>query len=72
METFLLALIIDASTPGIPAWEGTVDLSLFKIYGDMIEGLWPIAVICAISLLCTAVWLLAAGAHLRSGSHGSG
>ena len=53
--------------PSGPAWEGAVDLSLDRIYGDTIEALLPVAIICAVSLVCTAVWLLAAGAHLRSG-----
>jgi len=30
--------------------------------GDMIEALLPVAIVCVVSLLCTAVWLLAAGA----------
>ena len=53
--------------PGGPAWEGAVDPSLYRVYGDTIEGLLPVAIICGVSLVCTAVWLLAAGAHLRSG-----
>jgi hypothetical protein len=54
--------------PGGPAGEGAVDPSLYRVYGDMIEGLLPVAIVCVVSLLGTAVWLLAAGAHLRSGS----
>ena len=40
---------------------------VYGLYGDMIEALLPVAIICMLSLLCTALWLLAAGAHLRSG-----
>ena len=61
-----LSWITDFSLPGSPAWEGAVDLSFHSIYGDMIEALLPVAIVCAVSLLWTAVWLLAAGAHLRS------
>ena len=40
------------------------------IFDDMIDVLLPMAIICAASLLCTAVWLLVIVAYLwsRSGS----
>jgi hypothetical protein len=58
---------IDFPNPSGPAWEGAVDLSLRGMYGDMIEALLLVAIVCALCLLCTAAWLLVAGAHLRSG-----
>jgi len=67
MAMSLLSLIIDSPTPSNFAWEGTVDLSLFTIHGDVSEALLIVGIICAVSLLGTAVWLLAGGAHLRSG-----
>ena len=66
MAMLLLSLMVDSPTPSNFAWEGTVDLSLFTVYGDMIEGVVPVAIICAISLLCTALWLVAVRTHLRS------
>jgi len=60
-------IVTNSPVPGGPAWEGAVDLSMHRMYGDTIEALLPVAVVCAVSLLCTAMWLLAAGAHLRSG-----
>jgi len=62
-----LSWITDFPLPGGPAWEGPDDLFLHGVYGDMIEALLPVAIVCAVSVLCTGVWLLAAGAHLRSG-----
>lgn len=59
-------IVTSSPIPGGLAWEGAVDPSLYRIYGDMIEALLPVGIVCAVSLLCTAVWLLAAGAHLRS------
>jgi hypothetical protein len=59
-------IVTTSPVPGDPAWEGAVGLSLDGVYGDMIEALLPVAIICAVSLVCTAVWLLAAGVHLRS------
>ena len=67
MALFLLSLRIDFLIPGGPASEGPVDLPLYGLYGNMIEALLPVAIICAGSLFCTAVWLLVAGSHLRSG-----
>jgi len=61
-----LSLIPELPISGSPVWEGTVDPSLYRVYCDMIEALLPVAIVCAVSLLCTAVWLLAAGTHLRS------
>jgi hypothetical protein len=64
--------IIDLASPGSPTWGGSTDLSPFGIYGDVTEALLPVAMVCAVSLLGTAAWLLAVGAHLRSGvSHGA-
>ena len=63
-----LPLIMDFPLPGGHAWEGAVDPSLYRLYGDMIEAVLPVAIVCAVSLLGTAVWLLAAGAHLRPAS----
>ncbi len=60
-------IVTNLAIPGGPAWEGDIDPSLYRVYGDMIAALLPVAIVCAVSLLCTAVWLLAAGAHLRSG-----
>lgn len=62
-----LPLMTDFPIPGSPTWQGAVDPSLYGVYGDMIQALLPIVIVCAVSLLCTAVWLLAAGAQLRSG-----
>jgi hypothetical protein len=65
-----LPLITDFPLPGNPAWEGVVDASPYRVYGDMVEALLPVGIVCAASLLCTAMWLLAAEAHLRSkGGH---
>jgi hypothetical protein len=62
--------ITDFPLPGGPAWRGVVDASPYRVYGDMVEALLPVAIVCAVCLLCTAVWLLVAGAHLRSkGGH---
>ena len=58
-----LPLITDFPLPGGPAWEGNVEPSLDRIYGGIIEALLPVAIVCAVSLLCTGVWLLAAGAY---------
>jgi hypothetical protein len=72
MATFLLSLRMDFPIPGGPAWEGAVDPFLNRVYGDMTEALLPVATVCAVSLLCMTVWLLAVGAHLRSGGgHGA-
>jgi hypothetical protein len=49
----------------IKRWQGAADPSLYGVYGDMIEALLPVVIICAVSLLGTAVWLLAAGAYPR-------
>ena len=62
-----LPLGMDSPNPSGSAWEGSVDLSLYGIYGNMTEALLPVAIICVVCLLCTAVWLLAVGVHLRSG-----
>lgn len=61
------SLIMDLPIPSSSAWEATVDPSLHGVYADMMEALLPVATVCAVSLLGTAVWLLAAGACLRSG-----
>ena len=67
MAMLLLSLMVDSPTPSNFAWEGTVDLSPYGLYGAITEAVLPVGIICAVSLLGTAVWLLAAGAHLRSG-----
>jgi hypothetical protein len=59
-------LITDSPILQGPAWEGVVNLSFPGIQADMIEALLPVAIVCAVSLLCTAMWLSATGAHLRS------
>jgi hypothetical protein len=46
--------------------EGIVDPSLSRVRGDMIEALLPVVIVCVVSLLGTAVWLLATGARLGS------
>jgi hypothetical protein len=61
------SLIACFPIPSGPAREGAVALSLDGIHGDVIEALLLVATVCGVSLLCTAVWLLAAGAHLQSG-----
>ncbi len=61
-----LPLITDFPIPRNPAWESVVNLSFPGIHADMIEALLPVAIICAVSLLGTTVWLLAAGARLWS------
>ena len=47
-----------------PGRAGEWGLSLS--YGNMIEDLWPVAIVCAVSILCTSLWLLAAGVYLRA------
>ena len=58
-------IVTDFPIPSSSAWQGADDPSLYGIYGDMIEALSPVAIVCVVSLLCTAVWLLAAGAYPR-------
>jgi len=58
--------ITDSPIAQGPSWEGAVGLPFDGVYANMIAALLPVAIICVISLLGTAVWLLAAGAHLRS------
>jgi hypothetical protein len=64
-----LLWISDFPIPGGPAWQGDVNLSLDRIYGDMMGGLFAVAIVSAASILCTAIWLLVVRAHLRS-AHG--
>jgi hypothetical protein len=40
------------------AVQSTDEPFLDGFYGDMIEALLPVAIVCATSLLCMAVWLL--------------
>ncbi len=61
------SLITDLPIPSNSPGEATVDPSLHGVYGDRIVALLPVAIVCAVSLLGTAVWLLTAGAYLRSG-----
>ena len=58
---------IDFADPSSSVWEGSVDMSLYGVYGHMIGVLLPVVIVCVVCLLCTAVWLLAVGVHLRSG-----
>ena len=58
-------IITNYPLPSSSAWQGADDPSLYGIYGDMIEALLPVAIVCVVSLLCTVVWLLAAGAYPR-------
>jgi hypothetical protein len=52
------------------AGQSTDEPFLDGIYSDVIEALLPVAILCATSLLCIAVWLLVVGAYLRSrGGH---
>jgi hypothetical protein len=61
-----LRLITDFPAPGGPTSEGVFDPSLYRVSDEMIEALLPVAIVYAVSLLSTAVWLLVAGAMLRS------
>jgi len=58
---------MDVPDPTGPAQAGAVDLSLHGVYGDVTVSLLSVAIVCAVCLLCTAMWLLAVGAHLRLG-----
>jgi hypothetical protein len=51
--------------PSSSPWQGADDPSLHGVYGDMIEALLPVAIVCVVSLLCMAVWLLAAGGYAQ-------
>lgn len=55
-------IIPNSPVPGSPAWQGAVGPSLYGVYGDTAEALLPVAIVCALCLLCTALWLLFAGA----------
>jgi hypothetical protein len=56
-------IVTNFPIPSSSPWQGADDPSLHGVYGDMIEALLPVAIVCVVSLLCTAVWLLAAGAY---------
>ncbi len=56
-------IVTNSSISGGPAWEGAVGPSMYGVYGDVVEALLPVAIVCALSLLCMAVWLIAAGAY---------
>jgi hypothetical protein len=62
-----IQIIPNSPIPISPLWQSAADPFRYGVYGDMIEALLPVAIVCAISLLGTAVWLLAVGTHLRSG-----
>ncbi len=58
-------IVTNSSISGGPAWEGAVGPSMYGVYGDLVEALLPVAIVCALSLLCTALWLVAAGTYLQ-------
>ncbi len=59
-------MVPDSRIPISPLWQGAADPSAYGGYAGVIEALLPVVIICAVSLLGTAVWLVATGAHLRS------
>jgi hypothetical protein len=69
MTGHLLLAIVSLAADGTEvmpnAWDGAAGRSPYG-YGDIIGALLPVAIVCTISLLCTVLWLLATGAHLRS------
>ncbi len=58
-------LVTDFPSPGGAAWESAVGPSLYGVYADVVEALLPVAIVCALCLLCTALWLLSAGAYFK-------
>jgi hypothetical protein len=56
-------IVTNFPIPSSSPWQGADDPFLHGVYGDMIEVLLPVAIVCVVSLLCTAVWLLAAGVY---------
>jgi hypothetical protein len=60
-------MVPNSPIPISPLWQDAADPSLYGVYGDVIEAVLPVVIVCAISLLSTALWLLATATHLRSG-----
>jgi Na+/H+ antiporter NhaD/arsenite permease-like protein len=53
----------------IPRLGRAGEWSLNFSYSDVLKNLWPVAIICVLSLLCTVLWLFAVRAHLPPKGH---